>query len=708
MAENDVISSYEGKKKRTGFEDIPQEWLLMWGAKNLRDAEQLVDVTIIVQGKKIKPCHRVVLAAGSPYFRAMFTHAVVEQVSPEVELKDVDYSAVNSIIDYLYTATVDINDDNAQELLTACSLLQVLGLHGKCRRYIESRLCLQNCIEIYSFAKSLCCKELRDAAFALITRRFTDVITTDAFLAMCKDDVIDVLSADELMVETEERVYEAALTWLAHDVESRGTAISEVFSYIRMTLLEDEFLNECIAQEEMLMTQPSLAAHVAAAQKFKSLLKRQSQSSEAKEAIQAIPNSEDNHASPTQHEIPADQGHSDEANQGENKNQVQTNEEKQNEDFIQAPYFEVLLSGSTQAVKLPLNVRRRAGMATQSLLLFTNGRKTVIFEPGMNRYHCGLSKAEDGRVDLSDDSTAGIDPSMPIMKNAEVFATASGPTYLIGGLELQKTASGTSIKAKVYLFDVERLAWTQRASLPEPRCMMGMGELQGRFCVTGGKGLSQNVTLSDVQVYDFDGDKWERGPDLPKALYGHGCASTRDCLFVIGGKTEDKEIVGTVYTLRSIDDQWTLTSPLQVPRFLLGSTSYAHQRSSSFGDCDLIYVVGGVGEDGALSTVEYLSLTKDKPWKFGEEFPGNRCAQTVTSVNGALSAIGGHVTERTEGHHYESRQKYDVYCLEPVDPDRPLGATRWRQRTSHVRGIAGYLCACTCLRVDPSRIGVNR
>lgn len=174
------------------------------------------------------------------------------------------------------------------------------------------------------------------------------------------------------------------------------------------------------------MTQPSLCAHVTAAMKLKALLKRG--------VAKPLENPNDKSAQDCNEKKEPPNGDKELADK---LNAPNDEDLKAEEDFLQAPYFEVKLSGSSKSVRIPLNVRRRAGMETQSLLLFTNGRKTVIYEPAMNRYHCGVQRSvnsdeEQGDGD-HDDPTAEIDPSMPIMKNAEVYATQSGSIYLIGG-----------------------------------------------------------------------------------------------------------------------------------------------------------------------------------------------------------------------------------------------------------------------------------
>jgi len=65
---------------------------------------------------------------------------------------------------------------------------------------MQTRLTVQNALEVYSFAKILCCTELQKNAFSLITRRFSEITKHESFLQLNKDDLVDVISSDELEV----------------------------------------------------------------------------------------------------------------------------------------------------------------------------------------------------------------------------------------------------------------------------------------------------------------------------------------------------------------------------------------------------------------------------------------------------------------------------------------------------------------------------
>lgn len=70
--------------------------------------KQLCDVILVVGQKRIH-AHRIVLSAASDYFAAMFTNDVREATQEEIPMKDVDATALASLINYMYTGKSFVN-----------------------------------------------------------------------------------------------------------------------------------------------------------------------------------------------------------------------------------------------------------------------------------------------------------------------------------------------------------------------------------------------------------------------------------------------------------------------------------------------------------------------------------------------------------------------------------------------------------------------
>ena len=70
--------------------------------------------------------HRVVLAACSDYFRAMFTDPMRERTQEEIHLSGVQAQGLELVLDYIYTSKLSLTLANIQTVLDTATHLQVL------------------------------------------------------------------------------------------------------------------------------------------------------------------------------------------------------------------------------------------------------------------------------------------------------------------------------------------------------------------------------------------------------------------------------------------------------------------------------------------------------------------------------------------------------------------------------------------------------
>uniref|UniRef100_A0A8B9PLU0 Heterogeneous nuclear ribonucleoprotein A0 n=1 Tax=Apteryx owenii TaxID=8824 RepID=A0A8B9PLU0_APTOW len=131
----------------------------------LRSKRLLCDVVIVAETVEME-AHRVVLAACSPYFCAMFTGDMSESKAKKIEIKDVDGQTLRKLIDYIYTAEIEVTEENVQVLLPAASLLQLMDVRKNCCDFLQSQLHPTNCLGIRAFADVHACTELLQQANA--------------------------------------------------------------------------------------------------------------------------------------------------------------------------------------------------------------------------------------------------------------------------------------------------------------------------------------------------------------------------------------------------------------------------------------------------------------------------------------------------------------------------------------------------------------
>lgn len=91
----------------------------------------------------------MVLAASSPYFSAMFTGDLCEKDQQSVELHEISPHVLTTLVDFIYSGEIEINQNNVQELMVAADMLELEDIVVGCSEYLIKELHAVNAVGIY-------------------------------------------------------------------------------------------------------------------------------------------------------------------------------------------------------------------------------------------------------------------------------------------------------------------------------------------------------------------------------------------------------------------------------------------------------------------------------------------------------------------------------------------------------------------------------
>ncbi|XP_076455329.1 kelch-like protein 20 [Babylonia areolata] len=207
----------------------------------LRKHRELCDVVLIVGQKKIF-AHRVILSACSPYFHAMFTGELAESRQTEVTIRDIDETAMELLIDFCYTSNITVEESNVQTLLPAACLLHLAEIQDVCCEFLKRQLDPSNCLGIRAFADTHACRDLLRIADKFTQHNFQEVMESEEFMLLPVNQLVDIISSDELNVRSEEQVYQAVMGWIKYNIQERRQHLPTVLQHVRLPLMSPKFL----------------------------------------------------------------------------------------------------------------------------------------------------------------------------------------------------------------------------------------------------------------------------------------------------------------------------------------------------------------------------------------------------------------------------------------------------------------------------------
>jgi len=110
------------------------------------------DVMFITSDSGSVSCHKAILAASSPVFRAMFNNNVHNGGEMEISLPLVNAETFTSLLNYIYTGKVAVNSAMCLDMLGAAMHFKITSLVLKLTIFTTASLDSSNVISVATFA----------------------------------------------------------------------------------------------------------------------------------------------------------------------------------------------------------------------------------------------------------------------------------------------------------------------------------------------------------------------------------------------------------------------------------------------------------------------------------------------------------------------------------------------------------------------------
>ncbi|KAM8933395.1 kelch-like protein 41 [Pelodytes ibericus] len=535
-----------------------QSTLLQDGLKELLDENKFVDC-FLKAGDKNLPCHRLILAACSPYFREFFLSDEGEEKKKNVELENVEPSVMESILKYLYSADIDLNDGNVQDIFALASRFQIPSVFTVCVSYLQRRLSPTNCLAIFRLGLLLDCPRLAVTARDYVSDRFEQICKEDDFLQLAPHELIAIISSDAVNVEKEEIVFESVMKWARTDKENKVKSLNDVFDCIRFRLMSEKYFKEHVEKEDLIKGNQDIVKKVkiikdAFAGKLPDSPKDKEKSGNAaadgdvgdedllpgylndiprhgmfvKDLILLISDTATVAYDPLENEcylvalselIP--RNHSSIVT---HSNQVYVigglYVDEDNKDQPLQSYFFQLDSIAGEWVGLPPlpSARCLFGLGEAENCIYVIAGKDLQSEESLDSVFCYDSKAVAWKEEKK----------LPLKVYGHSAVSHNGLIYSLGGKTDDKKCTG-----RMFVFNPKKGDWKDLPPMRTARSMFGVTVHNGKIFVAGG--VTEEGLTASVEAYDIASNKWETITEFPQERSSINMTSLAGSLYAIGG-----------------------------------------------------------------------------------------------------------------------------------------------------------------------------
>uniref|UniRef100_A0A3Q3NHF2 Kelch like family member 10 n=1 Tax=Labrus bergylta TaxID=56723 RepID=A0A3Q3NHF2_9LABR len=218
---------------------------------DLRLEGEFCDAVIKVEDAEFQ-IHKVILCNYSSYFRALFKRWSTTD-KKVYNIPGLSPDMMQLIIEFAYTGSVPITEENVQQLLLAADQLNVMDIVKTCCDFLGEQLCPENCIGIWQFTKIVFSLELQHKAYHYIIDHFEDIVSCEEFLQLSVEELVEFLERDDLNVRNERSVFEAVTHWIGHRPEERDGHISLLLSKVRLATMSLEHIRIHVMSNELVI-----------------------------------------------------------------------------------------------------------------------------------------------------------------------------------------------------------------------------------------------------------------------------------------------------------------------------------------------------------------------------------------------------------------------------------------------------------------------
>ncbi|KAG5900505.1 hypothetical protein JTB14_010915 [Gonioctena quinquepunctata] len=188
---------------------------LLEGLNSLREREELLDITLVIEGRVFK-AHRAVLAACSDYFRAMFTDNMLEARQNEICLNGITAKGFHQLLEYAYTTRIGLNLANVQDVLEAASHVQMVSVIQACSNYLQCQIDIENCVDIATIAETYSLSQLRIKVYRFMSGHLLEFSNSTEFYRLTPQQLENLLAYDFPVDCSEADVLRIVLAWFFH------------------------------------------------------------------------------------------------------------------------------------------------------------------------------------------------------------------------------------------------------------------------------------------------------------------------------------------------------------------------------------------------------------------------------------------------------------------------------------------------------------
>ncbi|XP_062569333.1 kelch-like protein 5 [Saccostrea cucullata] len=592
----------------------------IWTGKFIRNCQEenlMTDVNITI-GDELFTAHRIMLAQFSTYFQELFCISEREGALPfNLRLRGITADAFEAFLHLVYMGDCEITPEIVMDVSMIAKRFGVKELRQKVADYLNS-MSTENCLEILKQGVVCQSDTMYEVAFKTVVRCFKEAAKNVNFMELRLETVEKILSSDNLVVQNETEVFNAAYKWVKYDLHKREQFLSRVMECVRFAHMEhpelflifsdtdllqkNAYCRDLLLKANWIVTTRML--HIVDPFELPCPKKREPIGLDKSPELQIMSGvTKDTKKSEGVKLEPGDLLAFGGFFSGLDKTRAI-------EGGRNMMLYSVASRTWTKLTELSEPRVHHAACVLDGKIYISGGSnprlqiqnpralsQCICFDPYTRKWstvaplrsarlmHCmvalngrlyviGGQDINDRLLNTMECYNPGTDtwvwmPTFQVPRLAAAAAVSNGKIYLAGGYTADiKTKSGSPISSVLECFDPKTNKWTRLGDIRVPRCHAVMVEVRGELFLCGGATRTHGTdfttaaSLRDIDKYNKEYDRWEKVADLDTERHACGGTAVGDKIYICGGAcTALGHMLYSMEVYDTVSGKWERSAP---------------------------------------------------------------------------------------------------------------------------------------------------
>ena len=582
-----------------------------------RKQDYLCDITLVTNDDRELKAHRNVLSAASPFFCKLLQSEMKENREGIIRFEEISGSVLTDVLEFIYTGTVAVTQENAKELIVAGNYLIIPSLKTVSGRFLEGEMSNSNCLSTFYFAEKYDCDELIRNSKKFIHENFVYVGEKDEFFSLEAKEVTRWISSSKIAVGAEVDVFKIIVQWVEHNKSERKAYFEELFGHVRLDFLSRDCLQDVVTNELVRDSAVCLRLTVDAIVKMATFtneddLPQSPRKGMETRVILACGGKFTFCFIPEKNQWKRLPDGSTERNQ---KTQMLTFRDQLYtfKDFSKAEKYDPVFDGWSKS-------DLRDVSADSAIVTVVKGD---IYAIEVNK---PVGKSTIKRYNVERCTWQTVVESPQGCRNGSCVIVGDSYLYLLGG----STPGNASYVSKAERFNIAETQWEEIADMQQGRGGAFGVASEGKIFVAGGLN-EKNKVSKKCEMYNVSTNEWQFIGSLNTwRVYG-SMVCLSGTFYVLGGTKNNRDSLLSVECYDSTEDKWIEKTSIPVER-------YSTENKNTFTGCVMKLSKG---------VLEKSDSIKEKPIGFAFGEPGTTSTLFGTFTSTTTRVFGSSVTLST-------------------------------------------------------------